>query len=235
MPQPCLDQIVLSTTQGMNYGCEQDLPIVVEQFLNHTDEALLLFLQVPDYLCDGSNSFIPIMVTLDGKWQWGQTMPGAPGLIRQNKNILWLTSQWQVEGSFPILYQSNNGLSWHQVLLPENREVDCCFEYIEQICFYNNMMGLKFHGASENTIKYWQIFIDSVDRASFKPEKKQLPKWNKMNLKNESGWKKCDSKSLTRGRWSRNEISETSEIIFTHKQKNQTTQVRIPKFISVKF
>jgi len=53
-----------------------------------------------------------------------------------------------------------DGVDWQEIKLPENRDVDCCFERLEPICFQQNVMRLKFASAETGKTAYWEAAAD---------------------------------------------------------------------------
>ena len=53
-----------------------------------------------------------------------QIVPGDPAwMMLGPDNTLWLATQWQIEGTFPALYRSLDGLDWREITLPELKAV----------------------------------------------------------------------------------------------------------------
>lgn len=143
------------------FQCEttEIVDITYQERENHD---LLVFMHLPDYLCTRSNSVIPVIVSPEGRWTWGNRLSGLPSLCVEDKDrVLWLITQWAVEGSYPELYRSSDGITWTSIPLPENRQVDCCFEFVREICFYRDRVRLRFEGGDTDgtgsVIRYWSM------------------------------------------------------------------------------
>ncbi|MDM8515680.1 hypothetical protein QUF76_05730 [Desulfobacterales bacterium HSG16] len=132
--------------------CENDEKalLINNEYYEIFDNSLLLFSGLPDYLCSSSRSFIPVCISKEGKWKWGKRIDGFPSVLFQDQeHTLWLITQSTVEASYPSLYTSKNGVNWTEIPLPENRNVDCCFEFVREICFQNNEIRVRFESYTD--------------------------------------------------------------------------------------
>jgi len=205
------------------YGDKGDkIEIFSNHFFNLENNKLLLLLGISDYLCY-SNKFIPVTVDYQGKWEEGKFISGEPTwLVKAPDNALWLNSQWQIEGTYPSLYYSKDGTQWQEITLPETR-VDCCFEWLTQICFNKPQVRLTFSGSKKTA--YWVANIPDI----LKP----IPKWHQLNHVDKDIENDCSFVSVTKGNWIRTEAENTQEIRFQLKQNDHILTVIIPKFIPI--
>jgi len=122
------------------------IPIEYNQFFTLKDKSLLVLLKVPDYLCY-SNSFVPIRVSTKDDWQYGEIFQGEPTIFQSDlRDNFWLVTQWRIEGTYPSLLTSTDGLVWNYYDMPRNRDVDCCFEYIKKVCTRPDSITLFYEG-----------------------------------------------------------------------------------------
>ncbi len=228
LPNTILKQLTDNMKEGDWGGCGdkgESIEIFSNHFFNLENNKLLLLLGISDYLCS-SNTFMPVMVDYHGKWEYGRFIDGEPTLlVKGSDNALWLNSQWQIEGTYPSLYRSTDGIQWQEVALPENRNVDCCVEWLTQICFDKQRIRLKFDGDSTNKTEYWVTERLHV--------LKSIPKWHQLNHVDKEIEPECLFVPVTKGNWIRQASENTAEIRFQLKQNDHVLTVIIPKWISV--
>jgi hypothetical protein len=198
--------------------CEagEHAPLLTGEYYELSSHNLLVLAGLPDYLCRYSNSFVPIVVTTEGETTWGKALPGVPSFIVQGPDkTIWLVSQWAVEGTYPMLFRSENGVDWTEILLPEDRGVDCCFEYLNGVCFFRNVIRLRFDAAQPSSThsgqladhgaktEQWSAVLESVtDR----------PVWRRLHEKNSD--LPCDGTILSKGRWLRQEDATAVRFVY---------------------
>lgn len=219
MPAPLLKSI-RQAVQESGSQCKRKL-LFSRDFFELTDKRLLILIGIPDYLCK-SNSFMPVSVDDRGDWRAGALVPGAPSwMVLGPDNALWLATQWQVEGTFPALYRSPDGLAWREIKLPENREVDCCFERLERICFRQGIVRLKFVSAVTAKKASWEAEVDGLADA--------LPAWKKTGGAPEGDREHpCPFVPARQGPWARRTAARSGEVIFEKKDRYSKIAVVIP-------
>jgi hypothetical protein len=190
-------------------------------FFELADGRLLILVGIPDYLC-ASNSFMPVTVDDKGRWLAGAILPGAPSwIIPGPDNGLWLAAQWQVEGTFPALYRSLDGVDWQEIKLPENRDVDCCFEKLERICFRRNAVRLEFASAATGKTAFWEAAVDVIAGTS--------PAWRRIGAaRGDNAEFPCPSVPLGRGSWIRDEADGSGGVAFKKIGRQYKISVVIP-------
>jgi hypothetical protein len=102
------------------------LPLRWSNFAALDRRRLLLLLALPDYLCEHSNTVLPVLVDSGRRrdrwhyrWRLGKPMAGeVQQLSRTSDGTLLLATRWIVEGSYPMLYRSRDGLNWQPLTLP---------------------------------------------------------------------------------------------------------------------
>lgn len=155
-------------------GNRKHAPLFSREYYEIAPHNLLFFVGLPDYLCDSSNSFVPIVVDVDGNVTWGERMYGEPALVVQDQQQrLWLVTQWAVEASYPLLYRSENGIKWTEIPLPEERDVDCCFEYLNEICFQDEEMRVRFTGLGarqRDSFEFYETFAFRLQQKTRIPQ-----------------------------------------------------------------
>lgn len=205
-----------------NRVCDNQSEIFSDRFYELENQKLLVFLGISDYLCTLSNSFIAVVVDCSGKWECSGFISGAPNLlIKGPDNALWLTSQWQIEATYPALYRSADGIKWKEVVLPEDRDVDCCFEWLSGICFYNRKIILNFHGDTSKKTKYWTACIHDI----LNPK----PIWHEIDKVDKSIKERCSSIHAAKGKWVRTPSENGLQFLFQLKANQKNITIIIPK------
>ncbi|MBF0528413.1 MAG: hypothetical protein HQK55_03915 [Deltaproteobacteria bacterium] len=183
-------------------------PLFSNDFFELSPDRLLLFLGLTDYLSDFSNTFLSVLVDKSGKWSTGLYLPGAPtAMFKDKDNTLWLVTQWQIEGTYPTLYKSRDGLSWSEVTLPANRNVDCCFEILEDQRAASDMLFLKFKSDTTGLSRCWDVDYQAL--ALVKPPWREVPCADLSRIS--SHWVRVSA-----GNWLREEKSDSVNVFFRH-------------------
>lgn len=213
-------QHIRKAVQDSNSPCNRKL-LFSRDFFELNDKRLLILVGIPDYLCN-SNSFMPVSVDDQGDWRSGAVVPGAPSwLVLGPDNALWLATQWQVEGTFPALYRSLDGLDWREIKLPENRDVDCCFERLERICFHQGIVRLKFASAVTAKKASWEAEVEGIADA--------LPAWRKTGSAPEGDREHpCPFVPTRQGPWARRIAPRSGGVVFEKKDPYSKIAVVIP-------
>jgi len=213
-------QVIKQAARDGNFSCNKRVLSSLD-FFELADGRLLILVGIPDYLC-ASNSFMPVTVDDKGQWLAGPILPGAPSwIVPGPDNALWLAAQWQVEGTFPALYRSLNGVDWQEIKLPENRDVDYCFEKLERICFHQEVMRLKFASAATGKTACWEAAAVGIAGAG--------PAWKRIGDALDDDPKiPCISVPLGRGSWIREEADRSGGIVFKKNGRHYKISVVIP-------
>jgi len=221
MPDSIVQEIGRAA-QGGNFSCAKKT-LFSRDFFELGDDRLLILLGIPDYLC-ASNSFMPVTVDDQGQWLAGRPMPGAPSwLVRGADDALWLAAQWQVEGTFPALYRSLDGVDWQEIKLPEDRNVDCCFERLTRICFHPGAVRLKFEGDAAGAEASWEAGLDGLDAPG------PGPVWKPVAAAHEGADESsCPFVPLGHGSWVRMEAEQSKWIYFKKNRMYLKTSLVIP-------
>lgn len=219
MPSSIL-QNIKQAVQDSDFSCEKKT-FFSRHFFELADGRLLILIGIPDYLC-ASNSFLPVAVDDQGQWQTGAITPGEPSLMVVGPDkTLWLVAQWQIEGTFPALYRSLNGVDWQEIKLPENRNVDCCFERLDRICFHLGIIRLKFASAVTGKTACWETEVSEI--AGIGPVWKQIG-----NPRGSDQETPCPFVPLGQGAWIRKESGRARGIIFKKNNRHSRIAVVVP-------
>ncbi len=125
-------------------------PLQATRFLELRGDALLLFVQVPSYLCSSSNTAVPVVFTATGEWRWGLPVDGlVTHLARAEDGTLWASTQWQIEGTYPALFSSKDGIAWKEVELPRERATAGPMEELTTLCFGYRTVVVKIDRADD--------------------------------------------------------------------------------------
>jgi hypothetical protein len=216
-------QAIDRAVRGGNFSCDRK-ELFSRDFFELADGRLLILVGIPDYLC-ASNSFMPVTVDDRGQWLAGPILPGAPSwIVPGPDNSLWLAAQWQVEGTFPALYRSTNGVDWQEIKLPENRDVDCCFERLERICFRQKVVRLEFTSATGGKTVYWQAALDRRTGSA--------PVWQPVAHAGDGASAiPCSSVPLGQGSWIRVESGRSNWISFKKNRMYAKIALLVPRLL----
>lgn len=129
-------------------------PLSAEVFLGRPDGTLLFFVQVPDYFCRSSNTALPVLVEAAGQWRWGEPLAGLfTRVLAAPDGTLVAATQWQIEGTYPALLTSRDGLTWVELALPEERATRAPDESAE-LCF-SDRLELRLRSELEGKTQLW--------------------------------------------------------------------------------
>ena len=207
MPAALVNRLKTETLQRQRGDCEQKKrEFSTHQFYALNHNKLLLLVGLPDYLCHAS-SFMPVVVDSTGNWHVGAVLESYPTfLLADNSQQLWLASHWEIEGVFPLLHHSLDGEHWQEINLPKERNIDCCFEYIKQVCINKSHLQLKFSGMDDTQTGYWQTSIEDSLKAT--------PNWQKLNSEKVTPPEQCQITTLSSGDWQRAITNSGEEVSF---------------------
>jgi hypothetical protein len=152
-PKTILRQIAEMESSG---ACSPDYirPLRSQHFAALDRNTLLILLELPDYLCDKSNSIVPLLADVRGRWVLGDRLPGLPVFFEQGPDgALWLATQWQIEGTYPSLFRSKDGLHWHEIPLPPRPEPDSPFVFLDNLCFRGEELLIRLTSEAVKKIR----------------------------------------------------------------------------------
>lgn len=220
LPDSILREIERAVQAG-NFSCAEKT-LFSRSFFALDDERLLILIGIPDYLCS-SNSFLPVVADGQGGWQSGPPLPGAPSwLVRGADGALWLAAQWQVEGTFPALYRSLDGVDWEEIALPENRGVDCCFERLVRICFPQGLVRLEFAGDAAGKAAWWETGLAGIAVPG------PGPAWRPVAEAWDGSGGPCPFVPLGQGPWVRIESERSHWILFRKNRMYSRVSLVVP-------
>jgi hypothetical protein len=126
------------------------------------DNKLLIFVYLNEHvekMYARSEGTVPVIVDQYGRWI---STVGDNIITEDIKSIhqdphgsIWVRALWQIEGVYPAYYHSSNGLRWKRTVLPRNRDVDCCFETVDEPLFLFNTLTLTFKNLEGKNAKSW--------------------------------------------------------------------------------
>jgi hypothetical protein len=150
-------------------GCAEFTYITYQMF-KFVDNSHLVIAEAPDYLCDNSNTYIPIYYKGAELLGWGNSYPGKVNhVVKSDKGHWFLSSYWAIEGTYPMLYQSSDGIIWKEMTLPEERVRDCCFEHIEMMritkeASNTELLSIRFFNGNELDPFEWVTAVDEQSK-----------------------------------------------------------------------
>ena len=216
MPATLVNRLKTETEQRQRGECEQNKrEFSSHQFYTLNNGKLLILIGLPDYFCNAS-SFMPVTVDNQGHWEAGAVLESYPTFVLTDSHQqFWLISHWEIEGVYPVLHHSIDGVNWQEISLPKERKFDCCFQYIKQVCFSDAQIQLKFTGIDDTPVEYWATSVSD----SLSP----VPNWKKSNLQ------KCQTTPLTSGDWQRKVSAKATAVRF--QSATQRFKVLIPRWL----
>ncbi len=224
MPSNLVARLKAETEQRDRGECEQKKrELISSTFYALSPNKLLILIGIPDYFCHAS-SFMPVTVDSQGYWQIGTVLESYPSvLLLDESQGLWLVSHWEHEAVFPFLHYSTNGLNWQEINLPKSRQVDCCFEWLKQVCVTDSTVQLKFAGMNDARVEYWQTTINE--------SLKITPRWRKSLLQKIKKTQHCQTVPLGVEDWQRRPAPNGTEIWFY--SVKQAFSVVIPRWLEL--
>ncbi len=99
---------------------------------------LLLLLEVANYFGCRSNAILPATVDSSGEWKWGEPLAGEiQAAAATADGSVWVASEWIIEGGYPALYRSADGVTWIDFDLPSRPPVPvdgAAADWITELC-----------------------------------------------------------------------------------------------------
>jgi len=151
------DQLAHNTNR-----CENGSTIEYTKHARLTNGNLLLFVYLNEHSRTNVGEPInstPIVVDHLGRWI---STVGDNIITEDIESIhldphggIWVRAIWHIEGVYPAYYHSINGLKWKRIILPKNRNVDCCFENVDAPIFLYNTLTLTFRDLDNKNVKSW--------------------------------------------------------------------------------
>lgn len=143
-PPSALISAIKKAILSSSWNQTADGPLGSEFYLTLNNGKLLLFLQIPNYLGGNSNMALPTTIDLRGTWKWGEPIEGVveKAVITEDGNI-WISSQWAIEGTYPLLYCSKNGTTWQRIGLPEPRLTQGFDETLIKLCMHDQKLEIS--------------------------------------------------------------------------------------------
>ncbi len=170
LPEIIVDDIKqLVAKSDWTFDCTNFTSIDYQAF-QFSDDSYLMIVEAPDYLCTNSNTYIPVYYQGGELYGWGGPYPGRVSQVVKSEHGQWfLASYWAIEGTYPMLYQSADGIVWHEIKLPENRHSDCCFEQIDMLDITvdesnKEYLSIRFFNGNELDDFEWYSEIDDNSR-----------------------------------------------------------------------
>ena len=218
LPDTILNQI--AETAG-DQGCppDQERPLGSKHFMELSETSLLILLEIPDYLCDRSNTVIPLLADVRGRWVLGDSLPGLPAFfVKGPDKALWLVTQWQVEGTYPSLFRSEDGLHWKELPLPAGPEPGSPFILLSDLRFLGKDLLITLTSENGDENRPPQSYYANFSKISSGEAVWQEYSDNGINMP--AG---CEPARRDESAWKREESPETGEIVF----QRDNTRLRI--------
>ena len=141
---------------------------------------LLLFVYLNEHaikMVGHSHSAVPLLVNSLGQWIIGEgediISEDIESIHQDPKQNIWVRALWQIEGVSPALYHSSDAIHWKRTILPQNREVNCCFETMDKPNFQLDTIQLTFRDLDNKVVKSWVTSYQSA--MSSQPQWYEVP------------------------------------------------------------
>ncbi|MDD2776306.1 MAG: hypothetical protein PHU06_10145 [Gallionella sp.] len=222
LPPALQQQLKLATEQLRKAECDEaKLSLSSELFYSLPTGELLILMGLPSYMCH-IGSFMPTMVDRQGHWSWGDAIDGYPALLLTDSTRgYWLVSHGEIEGVYPELRHSRDGLHWQEITLPESRNIDCCFEWLKQVCEVDGQIQLQFSGMDDEVTGFWSTTLNDSLTAT--------PHWQKRTPEQVQPATQCQTTPLNQGNWQRKLSPNGKTVRFQSTQQRST--VVIPNWL----
>ena len=124
-----------------------------------------------------SHSAVPLLVNSLGEWIIGTgediISEDIESIHQDPLQNIWVRALWQIEGVSPALYHSSDAIHWKRTILPQNREVNCCFETMDKPNFQLDTIKLTFRDLDNKVVKSWATRYQSA--MSSEPQWHEVP------------------------------------------------------------
>lgn len=203
-----------SSEQELHYGGHSEL----------VNDKILLFFYLYDKQTMYKHGYANTPVIVDTKGKWRIIKSSLRAEIQKIKQDplggVWVRTLWMMEGIFPSLYYTKNGIKWQEIAFPKNREVSSSFENL-QICLLGNEVELTFNSIDDETmVKTWETSYASAIT--------ETPQWKEVKAENRSK-SACRKPDSDKSVWDFKQ-NRGLDILFTH--KNQSVKIFLPYKIS---
>ena len=188
-------------------------PLGSTHFMELGETSLLILLEIPDYLCDRSNTIVPLLADVRGRWILGDNLPGLPAFFGPGPDkALWLVTQWQVEGTYPSLLRSEDGLHWKELPLPAGPEPGSPFIFLSDLRFLGKDLLITL--TSENGDENRPVQLYSANLREISSGSAAWQEYSDDGINIPAG---CEPARRDESAWKREEAPEAQEVAFYSK------------------
>ena len=120
------------------------------------ENQLFFIMQIPDYLCY-PHSVVIVGVNEQQEWQIIEVFEGDVYGVAAVDQFLLIVSGWAIEGTFPYVLYSDNGINWNNLELPTERKRDCCFDQIERVWQTDEALWVDFYAQGDTPASRWAL------------------------------------------------------------------------------
>ncbi|MCK4838838.1 MAG: hypothetical protein KAS94_08535 [Desulfobulbaceae bacterium] len=221
LPERIIKKII-NQAKETGWPCSAKAAITLYDLYSINNDKVLLLLGAPDYLCN-SNSFLPVILDAKGTWASGEFMEGRPELIfKESETSVFMVTQWMIEGTYPTLFHSSDGIDWRMVALPEARAVDCCSEWLSKICLRDKRIHLTFEGDDPERTAYFSTLRHNVTNTT--------PGWRNDTNQTTAA---CSPASLAKLDITRTALKDSAEILFETRLGPRSLSFILPQWLAL--
>ena len=220
LPEQIIKKII-NQAKETGWPCSAKAAIILYDLYSIGNDKVLLLLGAPDYLCN-SNSFLPVILDSQGTWASGEFIEGRPELIfKESETSFFMVTQWMIEGTYPTLFHSSDGINWRMLTLPEARDVDCCFEWLSNICLRDKRIHLTFEGDAPERTAYFSTLRPNVTGIA--------PEWRNDTNQTTAA---CSPASLAKLDVTRTALKDSAEILFVTRIGPRSLSFILPQWLA---
>jgi len=162
-----------------NNRCDNGSTIDYYKHFQLANGDLLLFVYLNEHAISlgQSHSAVPLLINSLGEWIMGAgeniISEDIESIHQDPFQHIWVRALWQSEGVSPALYHSIDAIHWKRTILPQNREVNCCFETMDKPNFQLDTIKLTFRDLDNKIVKSWATRYQSA--MSSEPQWHEVP------------------------------------------------------------
>ena len=187
------------------FPCGGDAALNISHALANDSNDLLLYLEVPNYLCD-HHMVVEVLVDHNQQWKELSAWEGRLREVVSSSTGLIALSHWEIEGTYPQFLFRTDLTEWQTIPLPKDRYHDCCFEMVNALSVSRHALHLQMY-KEDTVLPYWKLPINELLTLSSIAEEATVPWALAGNIKQ-------PSQSIQSGHWQALDIHKPSESLY---------------------
>ncbi len=181
-----LQSVLCEKLAQENNRCDNGSTIDYYRHFQLANGNLLLFVYLNEHAISlGQNhNAVPLLVNSLGEWIMGVgeniISEDIESIHQDPFQHIWVRALWQIEAVSPALYHSSDTIHWKRTILPQNREVNCCFETMDKPNFQIDTIKLTFRDLDNKVVKSWATRYQSA--MSSNPQWHEVPNQSELSI-----------------------------------------------------